>query len=72
MTRFALFFGLALVALAQPAVAQGRGSQPDSTLVRDETSRLAVPSDVPAQASAGMPPVRTDRNPVGRSSKPAP
>lgn len=42
MTRFALFFGLALVALAQPAVAQGRSSQPDSTLVRDETSRLAV------------------------------
>src|SRR6185436_9891405 len=33
------------------------------------TSRLAVASEVPAQALAGIPPVVAVRKPVGRSSK---
>ena len=36
---------------------------------RDDTSRLAVASDVPFQASAGMPPVFSVRKPLGRLSK---
>src|SRR4029450_3681855 len=34
-----------------------------------DTSRLAVASEVPAQALAGIPPVVAVRKPVGRSSK---